>query len=50
MRLQEFKENFVEFVNLYVKSGVSFMVFIYVENENILYFHKDQINLLCQLF
>ena len=46
IRLQEFQENFVELVKLSVKSGISFMVFIYVENENIMYFHKDQINLL----
>ena len=45
IRLQEFQENFVELVKISVKSGISFMVFIYVENENIMYFHKGQINL-----
>jgi len=44
IRLREFQENFEELIKLCVKTGISFMVFIYVENENIMYFHKDQIN------
>ena len=41
IRLKDYYENFEKLATLTIKSGITFMAFIYVENENIMNFYKE---------